>query len=684
MDGEGSQYLAGGTTGGAGGTIVTVTTPTDLTYYAGQTNPYIIQVKGQIVYSSLGDITIKSNKTIIGIGNDAAIVAHGLDMSAVKNIIIKNLTIKDNYIMGDYDGKRSDNDKDAIALRNTHHVWIDHCHLHRAGDGLLDMSYASGYVTISYTIFSHHNKATYGDGIKSSPFTPGRYTYDHCWFNNTCQRNAASTNAYIHAYNCYHLGVRSYCMNPRNDATYGIPSYMLLENMYFKQSNYPYKEEGGFIQANGNILDECSNILSVSGTTYTPPYSYQLDNTADVPSLILAEAGPGGFLNMAASPAIFINFRPSSYGLVRGYNDDTGSTYGDRGSGYSYGWDATNTSNAFWRQTISWKDDTSLVPVDADYRRNSIIATGNGARYWEIGLPNGMYYIHLMCGEPGDPRNYYPANNVLRNNTMNIEGTIVTDPDPDANSDYDEYYVIVNVTDGNLTISQAPDGNDSALCFVDIFPAKNPENPDGNAVNGLYYRYYEGSWSFVPDFDSLTPVKRGTAANFDINDINNLPSGSNFGLVFEGYIDVPSDGNYVFYTTSDEGSKLYIGSIEVVDNDGIHPMQEASGEILLKAGKHFIKAVYFEKTGSEGLEVRWEGPGIAKELIPDNRLYRIRKYGDLTDDGIVDMTDLFYFTEYWWLKRGCDETAGLDLDGNCIINFYEFSVLARSWSQTGP
>jgi hypothetical protein len=86
----------------------------------------------------------------------------------------------------------------------------------------------------------------------------------------------------------------------------------------------------------------------------------------------------------------------------------------------------------------------------------------------------------------------------------------------------------------------------------------------------------------------------------------------------------------------------------------------------------------FDASDSEGLEVRWEGPGISKELIPTSQLYRVGIYGDFTGDDIVDMNDLDDFLEFW-LVDDCNETAGLDLDGNCRINFHEFSALAQNW-----
>lgn len=148
---------------------------------------------------------------------------------------------------------------------------------------------------------------------------------------------------------------------------------------------------------------------------------------------------------------------------------------------------------------------------------------------------------------------------------------------------------------------------------------RNADNPS-NAIAGLNYKYYEGTWDNLPNFDNLTAVKTGTTAGFDLS-IRNRDD--NFGLVFTGYINVPTDGEYTFYTTSDDGSKLYIGSNEVVSNDGLHGLQENSGKICLKAGKHSIKVTFFENSGGEALEVRYEGPAISKKLVPNSELYRV-------------------------------------------------------------
>ncbi|AHM63155.1 peptidase domain-containing protein [Flammeovirgaceae bacterium 311] len=140
-------------------------------------------------------------------------------------------------------------------------------------------------------------------------------------------------------------------------------------------------------------------------------------------------------------------------------------------------------------------------------------------------------------------------------------------------------------------------------------------NPQDNNGPGLIYNYYHGNWSMLPDFSTLIPYKTGTVANFSLEPRKN----SNlFGFTFSGYIDISTAGTYTFYTTSDDGSKLYINGQEVVNNDGLHGAREKSGSIALTAGKHAILVSYFEQYGSgEALQVSYAGPGISKQAIPD-------------------------------------------------------------------
>ncbi len=137
------------------------------------------------------------------------------------------------------------------------------------------------------------------------------------------------------------------------------------------------------------------------------------------------------------------------------------------------------------------------------------------------------------------------------------------------------------------------------------------------ASPGLAYRYYEGKWTTLPDFDGLVPVKSGSTATFGVRQRN---QDDEYGFVFRGYLRVPTDGVYTFYTASDDGSKLYIHDDEVVNNDGLHGKRERFGAVALKAGLHPIKVTYFERGGDDELDVFYEGPGINRQVIPANVL----------------------------------------------------------------
>jgi len=67
------------------------------------------------------------------------------------------------------------------------------------------------------------------------------------------------------------------------------------------------------------------------------------------------------------------------------------------------------------------------------------------------------------------------------------------------------------------------------------------------------------------------------------------------------------------------------------------------------------------------------GDGMAEPPRPQIKVL----YGDLTGDNIVDINDLSKFSESW-LATDCNNVE-LDFNGDCIINFYEFSLLVRNW-----
>ncbi len=85
---------------------------------------------------------------------------------------------------------------------------------------------------------------------------------------------------------------------------------------------------------------------------------------------------------------------------------------------------------------------------------------------------------------------------------------------------------------------------------------------------------------------------------------------------------MPADGIDTFQTTSDDGTRIYVHDNPVVNNDGLHGMDEARGIIGLRAGLHPIRVEWSSETGSRGLEVAWDGRGFGMQVLRLDMLFR--------------------------------------------------------------
>ncbi len=146
--------------------------------------------------------------------------------------------------------------------------------------------------------------------------------------------------------------------------------------------------------------------------------------------------------------------------------------------------------------------------------------------------------------------------------------------------------------------------------------------PPPPVTNGLNFRYYEGAWSVLPDFSALTPVKTGSTANVDLSMRNR---DDNFGVLWDGFIQIPTAGTYTFETVSDDGSKFYFnttysaGANALVNNDGLHAPRSVTGTVNIPtSGAYPVAITFFEAGGGETMQVYWTGPGIPRQQIPNS------------------------------------------------------------------
>ncbi len=142
----------------------------------------------------------------------------------------------------------------------------------------------------------------------------------------------------------------------------------------------------------------------------------------------------------------------------------------------------------------------------------------------------------------------------------------------------------------------------------ELVPAGKPTRLDG-----LLYEYYEEQLPELPEFDRLPPKTGGVTDAFTLKVAERK---NDFAIRFRGTLTIEKEGEHRFWTRSDDGSRLFIDGVKVVENGGIHPAQDREGKMNLTAGEHAIEVVYFDGGGQREFSVQWQPPDGKREPIP--------------------------------------------------------------------
>ena len=135
-----------------------------------------------------------------------------------------------------------------------------------------------------------------------------------------------------------------------------------------------------------------------------------------------------------------------------------------------------------------------------------------------------------------------------------------------------------------------------------------------NDFASLKYRYFEGTFNSMPDFDSLKPLSQGELKPSIIT-IKGRRREEYFGYVFEGEFRIPAAGDYTFYIDSDDGSRFTVASKKLTEKAGGGQGAEQAATIHLPAGTAPFRIDYFQAVSLLGLNVSWSGPGFARRPL---------------------------------------------------------------------
>jgi len=155
--------------------------------------------------------------------------------------------------------------------------------------------------------------------------------------------------------------------------------------------------------------------------------------------------------------------------------------------------------------------------------------------------------------------------------------------------------------------------------FIRVVPARAIRFPEGKVPkSGLSYRYFELTLDSLPVPSDRKAVKEGYIPDFVFTPRNRPDQ---FSFTYMGYLNVPATSAYTFYLSSDDGSILTIDRQTVVDNNGLHGMQEKQGTVALEKGYHRIMVEYFERDGSDDLKLEVKSVEMPRKMVPAGWLF---------------------------------------------------------------
>ena len=265
------------------------------------------------------------------------------------------------------------------------------------------------------------------------------------------------------------------------------------------------------------------------------------------------------------------------------------------------------TATAYYRLGI-WDDEPAdMKQAEADEADDLVATTGQAF----LGLTFDCARCHDHKFDPIPQKDYYRLVsffhniNRFKNGGPTDESTYFATPE--ARKLYDAKAAEL---DGKRKTNAA-----QLAAIETIYKQKRNARMNPGDISELKYRYYEAAFDALPNFDALKPTATGTLSPAYL-DLKPRRRDENFGFVYEGFLNVPKDADYVFFLDTDDGSRLTVNGKKLLEkpNGGGQGM-EMRGTVHLTAGKIPFRIDYFQAGGPFGLNFSWSGPEFVRRPL---------------------------------------------------------------------
>jgi hypothetical protein len=185
----------------------------------------------------------------------------------------------------------------------------------------------------------------------------------------------------------------------------------------------------------------------------------------------------------------------------------------------------------------------------------------------------------------------------------------------------------------SVTTIRAPSGRPAVA--VSLFLPSEAAAP-GEAGPLIFYREYtvlpdptagvDATYFDNRDFTGSTLSR--TEPRIDIDFGTGRPSpnlgADQFSVRWTGRVLADRSGTYRFYTQTDDGARLWVDGVPLVDDWTDHGVVENSGTIALSAGRHDLRMEFYDNGGSALARLLWSSASTPKAVVPADHLSRPR------------------------------------------------------------
>lgn len=174
----------------------------------------------------------------------------------------------------------------------------------------------------------------------------------------------------------------------------------------------------------------------------------------------------------------------------------------------------------------------------------------------------------------------------------------------------------LEVANGNVRFSSYGNGSQTSSTIQYVLGVE----ADGDIVetnnisidhSGLQYYTWDTANLSTPNITNVKVLGQSTSSGLWSADLNDsarstlAPDTDGYLIRFVGTLKVVNTGNFTFIARSDDGTRVYIDDVLVVDNWFQQSPTTRTGSVNLAKGEHRVEFWYYENSGGEFMEFTW-------------------------------------------------------------------------------